>query len=221
MKKALFTTAIASLLVLAGCQKTEEKNTSGETTVPSDSTEEVEITTIEVEESASDVHFIEAVNSFKEKHNEASAEHIEKGIESYKKETAHATGNVKTKAEANISALQALAEKVEKGEVKDVTELEKEFEKSEQIVAHTIVYSVEDIEVVPDSISKSELYFSKALTHFKAVVHKDKTKAKKEGEELVAEGDKIEAKLKNKEQVAEKDIKDFYAKSKKWLEARI
>ncbi|MDB5273779.1 MAG: hypothetical protein JWO58_2146 [Chitinophagaceae bacterium] len=223
MKKTLFSTAIASLVFMASCQHAEEKKTTEETSAAKDSStvEDLEFTTVEVEESASDIQFIEALHLFKEKKNESSAMYIEKGIEAYKKETAHAKGELKATAEANVAALQMLAGKVKKNEVKDATELELQFEKAERIVAHTIMYTVEDIAIVPDTVSQSERYFSNALAHLKSVVHKDKSKAKKEGEELEAQGDKIEDRLKAKQNVAAKDIKDFYAKSKKWIEARI
>ena len=120
-------------------------------------------------------------------------------------------------AEAGLAALEDLDKKVEKGEIKDVSELENTFLKAERAVVHTIIVKEEEIVVPMDSVSTSASMFSNTLVHLKNLVNKEKGEAKKSGEKIVSKGDIIEAKIKNKEKVTIEELKDFYTSAKNWL----
>jgi len=200
------------MTVLNGCK---DQGKEGSNSAP-DSLEVI-VGEVEIEDKASDLYFSESIISFLDKNNAECSAHIKEGTKAYKHETSSATGESKAMAEAGLAALEDLDKKVEKGEIKDVSELENTFLKAERAVVHTIIVKEEEIVVPMDSVSTSASMFSNTLEHLKNLVNKEKGEAKKSGEKIVSKGDIIEAKIKNKEKVTIEELKDFYTSAKNWL----
>jgi Sec-independent protein translocase protein TatA len=213
---------LAGLLATAACNtKTQENKETTETavidTATNDPVEVLETEAMAVQENASDVHFMAALDDFSQKKLPQAAQQLQEGIEAFRQETASYTGKSKQLAESVTGSLKKLEEQLKKGQTPDLAALDNAVAKAQNVAAHQVFFTVEET-LIPEKATETQNTFAKALAHLKKSVEKDKSAMKAEGEKLVREGEEMETKLKKGEQVEAAKIKDFTTRCKTWLE---
>lgn len=183
-------------------------------TIPKE--EAVSVTTVKYEDD-SEGHFGEALASF-DKNDSKTMEHLKQGIDAFKNETKQASGKSKVMADSSLTQLESLSKKLEKGEVKEKGEMEKVLTSAERAVAHTFIMMAEDGRTELMESDTTNHHFSRFVDNFEHVLNGAEGEAKISGEKLLEEGKVLEKKMETEERIGEKEVKDFYRRSKIWLE---